>query len=186
MHRVLRPLTLIGLVLALLTGACMPPEEILEDDLGEDLYDRPEDAELENDRERVLGDPADVHGLQATVVAAEFVPQLSETETAGYLVAEVKLENLDRGETPYDRLDWVLEFPDGSTKNRIAAASQPDQIESDDLASDASVEGKVYFQIGSERGEFYVLYAPRRAAQMNDNEKERGVWKVTIEEETAE
>ncbi len=186
MHRVLRPLTLIGIALFLVMGACTPPEDLLDDEIGEDLYDRPEDAELENDRERVLGDPADVHGLQATLIAAEFVPQLSETDTAGYLVATVKLENVDSGTTSYDRLDWVLEFPDGSTKNRIAAAGQPDQIESEELEQDDSVEGKVYFQIGSERGDFYVLYAPRRAAQMRDNDKERGVWRVTIEEETAE
>ena len=154
MHRVLRLTTLIGIALALATGACMPPEEILDADQGESIYDRPADAELENDRERVLGDSANVHGLTATVLGVEFVPQLSDTDTAGYLVATVKLENTESGTTKYDRLDWVLELADGSTKNRIAAAGQPDQIEADELERDQSVEGKVYFQIGPERGTF--------------------------------
>lgn len=181
MHRALRPLTLLTIAFALVAGACMPPEELLDEEVGESLYDRPEDAELEGDRERALGDPAIVHDLEATVLSAEFRQQLSDTENAGYLVADVKVENPDRGTTDYDRLDWVLEFPDGSTKNRIAAASQPDQIESGELERGQTAQGKVYFQIGAQRGTFYVLYAPREQARLNDPEKERGVWEVTIE-----
>lgn len=181
MHRVLRPLTLLTVVLALVAGACMPPEELLDEDLGADLYDRPEEAELENDRERPLGESAEVHDLVATVVSGQFVQQLSETENAGYLVAEVKLENPDRGTTKYDRLDWALELPDGTTKNRIAAASQADQFGTGEIEEGQTVQGKVFFQIGAEKGTFYVLYAPRRQARLNESEKERGVWQIVIE-----
>ena len=150
-------------------------------DIGVNLYDRPEDAELENDRERELGDPAEVHGLEATAISGTFQQQLSDTDNAGYLVVDVKLENAASGTTSYDRLDWVLQLPDGTTKNRIAAAGQPDQMEGGDLERDQTLQGKVYFQIGTQRGAFYVLYAPRRAARTNDTEKERGVWQVTVE-----
>lgn len=181
MHRALRPLTLLTIALALVAGACMPPEELIDEEVGESLYDRPEEAELEGDRERALGDSATVHNLEATVLSAEFEQQLSDTETAGYLVAHVRLMNPTRRTVEYDRLDWVLEFPDGSTKNRIAAASRGDQIDSDDIAQDETVEGNVYFQIGQTRGTFYVLHAPRRAAQDPESERERGVWEATIE-----
>jgi hypothetical protein len=181
MHRALRTLIVIAVTLALAGGACMPPEELLDEDIGVNLYDRPEDAELENDRERELGDPAEVHGLEATAISGTFQQQLSDTDNAGYLVVDVKLENAASGTTSYDRLDWVLQLPDGTTKNRIAAAGQPDQMEGGDLERDQTLQGKVYFQIGTQRGAFYVLYAPRRAARTNDTEKERGVWLVTVE-----
>lgn len=181
MHRALRSLLVIVIALVVAGGACAPPEELLDDEVGVNLYDRPEEAELENDRERALGESATVHELEATALSFEFVPQLSDTETAGYVVLEAKVENADRGTTDYDRLDWAVEFADGTTKNRIAATSQEGQLESGEIERGQTVQGKVLFQVGSERGKMYILYAPRRTARLSDQERERGVWEIVVE-----
>lgn len=113
-----------------------------------------------------------VSGYTATLSSAGFQPTLSDFETAGYLVAEVTVMNTDDKAQPYNTFDWKLQTPNGQVID--PGFSSADQLGSGDLVKDGTVSGKVVFEVGANKGDFFVIYKP------DAFDAARGLWKVTV------
>lgn len=124
------------------------------------------------DQELALGQSARVSGYTATVTAATFRPTLSEFEDAGYLVADVTVENRDEEAQPYNTFDWKLQTPNGQVIDPTFTSGN--QLGSGDLVMDGSVNGNVVWEIGAAKGDFFVIYKP------DPFDAARGIWKVTV------
>jgi hypothetical protein len=126
-----------------------------------------------SDKVAELGSPVELSGYTTSVDHAAFVGQVSEFEKAGYLVADVTIVNRDAKTQPYNIFDWRLQTPDGQVIDPTYI-SDPVQIGSGDLIKGGKVGGKVAWEIGAAKGDFFVIYKPDFA------NSDRGIWKVEI------
>lgn len=124
------------------------------------------------DQERNIGEEARLSGYTAVVNSAEFVQSISEFEDAGYVKINVTVTNRDDAAQPYNLFDWRLQSPGGTVKD-AGFVSAP-TLDSGDLVGGGTVTGDVYFDVGDEKGDFFVIYKP------DAFDAARGVWKVTV------
>lgn len=137
---------------------------------GELFPDRP-DTQSE-DQEREIGDSARLSGYTTTVDSAEFVQSVSDFEDAGYVRIGVTVVNRDDSAQPYNLFDWVLQTPGGQVLDP-ALVTVP-TLDSGDLVGGGEVTGDVYFEVGDQTGEFFIVYKP------DAFDAARGVWSVTV------
>jgi hypothetical protein len=136
-----------------------------------DLFpNRPD--EKDGDKERNVGDPADLSGYTVTVTKAARQQQISEFESDGYLVADVTLLNRDSSAQSYNTYDWKLITPAKTIIDPTITTA--DDLGSGDLAEGGTVSGQVVWEIGDTPGDYYVVYDPDFGGD------HRGVWKVTV------
>jgi hypothetical protein len=126
-----------------------------------------------NDKDRQVGQPAELSGFTATVTSAGFQQQLNQFERDGYLVADVTLLNRDARAQSYNTFYWKLITPEGQIID--PAFTGADQLGSGDLVRGGSISGKLIWEVGTQRGDFYVIFDPPDVA-----DDDRGVWKVTV------
>jgi hypothetical protein len=124
------------------------------------------------DQEVAVGGSVRLSGYTATVVAAMFQPTLSEFEEQGYLVADVSVENRDDEAQPYNTFDWKLQTPNGQVIDPTFTSAN--QLGSGDLVKGGTVSGRVVWEIGATKGDFFVIYKP------DVFDAARGIWKVTL------
>lgn len=137
----------------------------------ERLYaDRP-DAQRE-DQERQIGQGATLSGYTATVTAAAYQRQICDFERDGYLVVDVTILNRDDKAQSYSQFDWKLQHPDGQVHDPDFATIDG-LLSTADLVPGGQVAGKLVFEIGQKKGDFYVIYKP------DAFDAARGIWKVT-------
>ncbi len=128
--------------------------------------------EKEDDKERNIGDSAELSGYTATVTAAAFQQRLSSIERDGYLVADVTLLNRDSDAQSYNTFEWKLITPSGTIVDPYIGG---EQLGSGDLAGDGGeVAGQLIWEVGDTSGDFYIVYDP------TDLGDDRAVWKFTI------
>ncbi len=129
----------------------------------------------DEDQERQLTQTANLGGYTVTVLAGEFVQSLSELENAGYLKISVKVCNRS-GEAqdvnPF--FDWKLQTPAGTQVDPVVTSAP--MLPAAGLVQAGELAGDLYFDVGEQRGDFYVIYQP--ASKLFD--QSRGIWKLTI------
>lgn len=128
------------------------------------------DAQKE-DQERNIGDSAKLSGYTATVTAAGFQQSVSDFEDAGYITIDVTIANRDKKAQPYNVFDWKLQTPGGQVID--PGLTLADQLGSGDLVGGGSVSGKVVFEVGAVKGDYFIIYKP------DAFDAARGIWKVT-------
>lgn len=126
-----------------------------------------------NDKERDVGQPAELSGFTATVTTAGFQQQLTQFERDGYLVADVTLLNRDDRAQSYNTFYWKLITPQGQIID--PSFTSTGQLGSGDLTKGGTVSGKLTWEVGAQKGDFYVIFDPPDLA-----DDARGVWKVTV------
>lgn len=132
------------------------------------FQDRPD--RRQDDVERQVGQPADVSGYTARITLARFQRELTTFERNGYVVANVTLQNDDDQVRTYGPSDWKL-LPAGNVIQPAFGSIR--QLGSGELAEGAMVSGQIVWEVGSQRGDFYIVFEPPGAGDA------RGVWKVT-------
>lgn len=135
-----------------------------------DLFpNRPD--EKSKDKERNIGQSADLSGYTATVSAATFQQSLNQFERDGYLVANVEIRNRDDEAQSYNTFDWKLITPAGTIIDPTFGA---DQLGSGDLVTGGVITGKLTWEVGRAKGDYYIIYDPPGI------QEDRAVWKATI------
>lgn len=124
------------------------------------------------DIERNIGQSAELSGYTATVTNAGFQGEVSDFENKGYLVADVTITNRDDDAQPYNTFEWKLITPGGQIIDPTFTSTG--QLGSGDLVKGGTVSGKIVWEVGNQKGDFFVIYDP---ADFGD---ERAVWKATI------
>lgn len=124
------------------------------------------------DIERNIGQSAELSGYTVTVVKVAFQGEVSEFEKDGYLIADVTILNRDDKAQSYNVFEWKLITPAKQIIDPTITSKK--QLGSGDLAKDGTVSGQVIWEVGSQKGDYYVVYDP---ADFGD---ERGIWKATI------
>lgn len=125
-----------------------------------------------DDREREIGKAVEFSGYTTTVTAAGFRQSFDDFQTDGYLVADVTIENRDTRAQPYNTYDWRLQTPTGQVIDP-GFVVMDGALSSGDLVQGGKVSGKVPFEVGSVKGDYYLIYKP-------DFGSTRGIWKVTL------
>lgn len=123
------------------------------------------------DKERNIGQSVELSGYTATVTAAGYQASVSDFEKDGYVVTDVTILNRDDRAQSYNTFDWKLQTPSGQVLD--PTFTTVDQLGSGDLVKGGSVGGKVVFEVGAEKGDFYIIYKP------DAFDSDRGIWKVT-------
>lgn len=124
------------------------------------------------DIERNLGQAAELSGYTVTVVKAAFQGEVSEFEKDGYLAADVTLLNRDDKAQRYNVYEWKLITPAGQIIDPTITSTK--QLGSGDLAQGGTVSGQVIWEVGGQKGDYYIVYDP------SDFGDERAIWKTTI------
>jgi hypothetical protein len=130
------------------------------------------DAQKE-DQERNIGGSVELSGYTSTVSAAKFQQTLSMIEEDGYIVADVTVLNRDKKAQSYNLFDWKLQTPSGQVIDPGFSSIQG-TLSSGDLITGGTVSGKVVFETGAQKGDFYIIYKP------DAFDSARGIWKVTV------
>jgi hypothetical protein len=125
-----------------------------------------------SDIERNVGQSAELSGYTVTVGRAAFQGEVSQFEKDGYLVADVTILNRDDKAQSYNVFEWKLITPQGQIIDPTITSTK--QLGSGDLAKGGTVSGQVIWEVGSQKGDYYVVYDP------SDFGDERAVWKATI------
>lgn len=125
------------------------------------------------DKERDVGQAAELSGYTATVTKAAFQQEISEFEKKGYLVAEVTLLNRDDKAQSYNPFDWKLITPGGQIID--PGFTSTGQLGSGDLVKGGSITGNLTWEVGAQKGDYFVIFDPTDLA-----DEDRGVWKATI------
>lgn len=133
------------------------------------LYPNRIDTQQE-DQERLVGQAARLSGYTALVSSASFVPTASSFESAGYIKTTVTIWNRDSSSQPFNLFDWRLQTPGGQVID--PGFVTPPMLGSGDLVAGGTVTGDVYFEIGAERGTFFIIYKP------DPFDAARGIWGV--------
>lgn len=128
------------------------------------------DAQKE-DQEVPIGQSVRISGYTATVTKAGFQQEISQFEDEGYMVVDVTIANRDDKAQPYNTFHWKLQTPNGQV---VDPAIVGNQLGAGDLVAGGNVTGKVIFEVGSSKGDFFVIYKP------DAFDAARGIWKVTI------
>lgn len=123
------------------------------------------------DQERNIGESAKLSGYTATVTSAGFQQTISVIAEDGYIVADVTIENRDDKAQPYNLFDWKLQTPGGQVVDSTIYSE--DAVSYGDLVKGGKVSGKVAFEVGEEKGDFYIIYKP------DPYDAARGIWKAT-------
>jgi len=134
--------------------------------------DRPD--RQDHDQERNLGEVVRFSGYTTAVVTAGFVPTLSEIETSGYIKITVKVCNRDDDTQQYYDGDWRLQTPSGTVLDPDFVTPPTLALVPTDVVDGGTATGDVYFEVGAERGDFYIIYKP------DPFDDARGIWKVSI------
>lgn len=127
----------------------------------------------ERDKTAAVGEAVELSGFTTTLENAGFVPEVSEFEQAGYLLAEVTVVNRDATDQTYTLFDWKLQTPDGAVIEPTYL-STTEQLGSGQLGKGEKATGKVAWEIGATRGDFFVIYKP------DIYNSDRGIWKVKV------
>jgi len=126
------------------------------------------------DRELAIGQPVAFGGFTATVDAAVFEQTLGgQFVGKGYILAVVSVVNRANSVQRYEESHWQLQTPAGSLINRTFAA-QPSLGSGDLGPRDGRTSGRLVFEVGTEKGDFYIVFAPDPAGA------DRAMWKVTL------
>jgi Domain of unknown function (DUF4352) len=130
------------------------------------------------DQERNTGETANLGGFAATVTGASFEQSLGgiseQRISTGYLKVSVKVCNRNSDTNDVNTLDWRLQTPNG---NRIRMErTHALTFRSGTLVGGGEQAGDIYFEVGPQRGDFYVVFKPLSDPFGN----EQGIWKVTI------
>lgn len=125
-----------------------------------------------SDKERNIGQGVELSGYTATVTAAGFKQSVSDFEKDGYVVVDVTILNRDSKAQPYNTFDWKLQTPNGQVIDPGITSGQ--SVGSGDLVSGGNVSGQVVFEVGAQKGAFYIIYKP------DAFNSDRGIWKVTV------
>lgn len=141
----------------------------------ESTVDVERESREEGDVEGAVGDELEVYGVMATVTSIERVESFSEIDNRGYIVATVEMTNPTNSSVDYNRTDWQLEKPDGTTSNTTNVSGEA-QLQDDTLPAGASVEGTVIFTAGDLDGQFAILFEPATLRPEDELETERAVW----------
>ena len=128
------------------------------------------DAQRE-DKERDIGQGVEISGYTATVSALAFQQSVSDFETDGYVMADVNVFNRDDKAQAYSISDWKLQTASGQVLDPTFVTSEI--LRSGDLVTGGTVAGRVPFKVGTEKGDFYLIYKP------DAFDAARGIWKVT-------
>jgi hypothetical protein len=130
------------------------------------------------DQERNQGEIVRIAGFSTTVVSAGFEQSVGQFQNAGYVKATVKLCNRNDDAQPYSYGNWRLQTPSGQVINPTFVVGAPllggQQPLPVDLVKGGVATGDVYFQIGGQKGDFYLIYKP------DPLDSSRGIWKVTV------
>lgn len=151
--------------------ACVPTGTRGEEQSKEVLFeDRPDRVDADVDRQ--VGDPMKVDAFEANVKGAEFVAELGPNDTAGYIVADVAVENTEATKLETSRFHWKVLTPSGELKSHVLIeGGRPGElVANEELSKGDTVSGTLAFNIGAERGTFYVVFAPK------EKNETRGVW----------
>lgn len=174
--RIIIPLALVVIIgIAMASGGGDKAEETVQREQAEDTPDAAEPGRADQqreDQEVAIGQPVKVSGYTATVSSAGFQQQMSDFEDKGYIVAEVTVVNTDDKAQPYNTFDWKLQTPNGQVID--PGFTTADQLGSGDLVKDGTVSGKVVFEVGQTKGDFFIIYKP------DAFDAARGLWKVTV------
>lgn len=125
------------------------------------------------DIERNLGEAAQLAGYTVTLSSAPFKQQISQFESDGYLVATVTIANRDKKAQPYNPFDWKLITPGGQIIDPTFTTGE--QLASGDLVMGGSITGDITWEVGAQKGVYYVIYDPPTFS-----DPARAVWKVTV------
>lgn len=126
----------------------------------------------ENDKERNVGQSADLSGYTVTVTAAAFEQEVSQFESDGYLVADVKLLNRDDEAQSYNLFEWKLLTPGGQIIDPSFTTNE--SLGSGDLVQGGTISGQLTWEVGNQKGDYYLIYDP------SDLGTDRGVWQVKL------
>jgi Domain of unknown function (DUF4352) len=132
------------------------------------------------DQERHTGETATVGGLVATVTGAPFEQSVGDgrserRKSAGYVKVSVKVCNRNRDTEYVSPLEWRLQTPSG-TRLWLFYGTRFHTFRWGTLVGGGEQAGDIYFEVGPQRGDFYVVFKPL-SDPFGD---ERGIWKVTI------
>lgn len=127
----------------------------------------------EEDQEREIGQSAGLSGYTATVESAEFVQEVDTFQTAGYVKIHVVVENRDSSAQPVSMFDWSLQSPTGTVDTPTLTVAEG-EFQDSDLVGGGTTEGDVYFEVGDEQGDFFIIYKP------DAFDAARGIWQVSV------
>jgi uncharacterized protein DUF4352 len=129
----------------------------------------------DDDQERQIGQTANLGGYTTTVLGGAFVPEINEFETDGYMKVTVKLCNRDQSAQDVSQFDWKVQSPTGTQLDSTFTTAPQLPVRSG-LAQGGEATGDLYFEVGAQRGDFYVIFKPLA----DPFDSDRGVWKITI------
>ncbi len=165
-------LLIVGLIALTAAGVNKAADELEEATEAENAPVDPLRPDAQKEDQRVaLGESVQISGYTATVRSASFQQSLNEFQDEGFLVIEVSVQNRDDKAQPYNTFDWKLQTPNGQV---IDPGFAGEQLGSGDLIKGGKVEGKIIFEIGVTKGDFFVIYKP------DAFDAARGVWPVRI------
>ncbi|MDQ1499324.1 MAG: hypothetical protein QOI86_2664 [Actinomycetota bacterium] len=171
------PLAVVALIVAIKatsggsSGKSSQPGSVAKSGTEARLFPGRVDAQSK-DHERNIGQGADLVGYTATVKSAGFQQSVSQFEKNGYVAIDVTVLNRNSGSQPYNTFDWKLQTPGGQVIDPGITSGQ--SLGSGDLVSGGNVSGKVVFEVGTQKGDFFVIYKPKAF------DSSRGIWKVTV------
>lgn len=87
-------------------------------------------------------------------------------------MADVIVANRDDSAQPYNVFDWKLQTPNGQVIDPTFTSEK--QLGSGDLVRGGSASGKVIWEVGAAKGEFFIIYKP------DAFDAARGIWRVTV------
>ncbi len=125
------------------------------------------------DKELPIGTAVELSGFTTNVQSASFTQKLSTFEEKGYVVADVSILNRDTKAQRYSSADWKIITPQGQIID-ATFTSIDGALNSADLASGGNVSGKVVFEVGQTKGDYYIVYDPDFASTS------RGIWKAKV------
>lgn len=157
---------------AILAVACVPTGTRGEVKQSTDILFKGRPDRTDADIDRRLGDSMKIESVVATVEKAEFVAEIGPSDKAGYIVATVTAKNTQAVKVNLTRFDFEVITPEGEAKSHtlVEGGREGELPVKSELEKDGTVTGTIAFNVGDEKGTFYVVYAPKE-----DNEI-RGVW----------
>jgi hypothetical protein len=124
------------------------------------------------DHEARIGEGVDLVGYTVTLKDAAFKQKISDFEDKGYIVSTVTILNRNKGSQPYNVFDFKLQTPNGQVIDPSISSGQ--SLGSGDLVSGGTASGQVVWEVGTQKGDFYVIYKPKPF------DASRGIWGVTV------
>ena len=124
------------------------------------------------DQERNIGASAMLGGYTATVTSATWKQDLDVVSTDGYILANVSVINRNSDSQSYSDSDWRVQTPSGSVVDSTIDTNSG-ALNSGDLIKGGTASGEIAFDVGSAKGNYYLLYKPKAL------DASRGVWRIT-------